>query len=255
MSEFPSRLSGDPHPSTNASDAAQFLRSDYEGWGSPTAAGPVTHPRIKWIDDPAGSGLKVMQMIVEGTDDADQWGGCRCTIGSDKQSDQKEGNAGWASMAVWLPQDFQYPDTWFLLWQNFSTSGNPAQAIELRAKSGNTRNYFYWKNQYGPSSSKNYFELGPADLGVWHYFAWYIEFTVRASGTTQVWYKRGSMPDPTNEAPKVDVHGINTLYSGGEAGSKVWLALYRDPSKNQRQVVNYRGYRRSANLGTVLAMP
>jgi Polysaccharide lyase len=249
---FPRRLTGDPSKSSNAADAAGFLRSDYEGWAS-LAAG--NHPRINWVADPLGSGLSVMQMEVFGDDNADQWGGTRCTIGSDKSSDQKEGNSGWASMAVLLPTGFQRPDQWMLIWQNFSTGGNPAQAIEFRAKSGSTRDTFYWKNQHSQTGTREYYELGPAFLNRWHYFLWYIDFTTSNNGRVAVWYSIDKMPNPDVDPSKVDVRS-NTLYSGGGVGSKCWLAMYRGAAAHsQHQVMLYRGYRRSGNLAVARAMP
>ena len=204
---FPRRLKGDPSASSNSADAASFLRSDYEGWASTSGA----HPRIKWVADPAGSGVTVMQMDVVGTDNADQWGGCRATIGSDRQADQKEGNSGWASLAVYLPTDFVRPDQWMLIWQNFSTGGNPAQAIEFKAKTGSVRDRFQWKIQHSPTGAREYYDLGPALLGRWHYFLWYIDFTVKTTGRVAVWYSADAMPDPDTDQSKLDVHSQHVV--------------------------------------------
>jgi hypothetical protein len=107
----PKRLKGDPASFLELADAASSALR-LRGWASTSGA----HPD-QMGGRPAGSGVTVMQMDVVGTDEADQWGGCRA-IGSDRQSDQSEGKSGWASMAVYLPTNFIRPDQWMLIWQN-----------------------------------------------------------------------------------------------------------------------------------------
>jgi hypothetical protein len=252
---FPERLVGDPSPSLTAFEALDLRRSDYEGWSKLDGI----NPRISWVADPAGSGLTVMRTEVYGDDKADQLGGCRATVGNDHVADQSEGKSGYASLGIYLPSDFQRPDQWMLLWQNFSTGGNPPQAIELRPgpSGGSVKNWFWWKNQRKPTSKRTYSPLGPALTERWHYFLWLIDpFTVTSQATVKVWYKLDSMPDPGADAAEVSVSGINTLYKRGRSGSKVWLGTYRGRSDHsQHQVVYYRGYRRSADLDVVRAMP
>lgn len=249
-SSLPERACFDPSPSVTCAQANQFRRMDYEGW----AVLNGINEREAWAADPSGSGKTVLKMDVYGNDNSDQWGGTRAAIGSDLQSDQSEGKSGWMSLGIYIPVGFQNPDQWMIFYQNFSTSGNPAQALSLDFPpgGGTARNYWKWWNQTQPLSARTTWDLGAATPGHWHYFLIHIDpFTVTSTATVTGYYKIDQMPVPGVDAPKFTQTGVNTLYTGGEAGSKVWLLMYRGAAAaTQHQTAYYCGYHRAADSAT-----
>ena len=144
-----------------------------------------------------------------------------------------------------VPRDI---DDWFLLYQDFSSSGQPAQALELRNGSGcagtTPRNYLCWKDQTAPSSGVHYFPLAPASPGHWAYVVEHIKFLNTSAGFDKVWYGVDSLPD-TSRPPLVDWHGI-TAYTTEPNRSNIFM--YRAAgSSSQHQTVYYCGFHRAAN--------
>ena len=202
--------------------------------------------RMNWVSDPYGSLKTVAKFDVYGTDDADQWGGTRTTLW--RTPDNCSGCEAWQAFGFYIPAGFQYPDDWFLLYQDFSSGGNPAQALELRNGSGcagtTPRTYLCWKDQTAPDSGLHYFPLGPAAEGHWAYIVEHIKFLNTIAGFDQVWYSVDALPD-TSRPPLVDWHGI-TAYTTDPNRSNIFM--YRAAgSSSQHQTVYYCGFHRAAN--------
>jgi hypothetical protein len=247
--DLPEHACGDPSPSVNCSQGGDWDRSDYEGWASLNGV----NERMAWVVDPAGSGKTVVRFDVYGTDLADQYGGNRVSLW--KTADNASGSTAWQVFGVLLPAGFVYPDTWFLLYQDFSSGGNPAQALELMGAgcvSAMPRNHFCWKDQTAPSSGKNYVDLGAVVPGHWFYVAEQIKFLNTSAGFDKVWRSNDALPD-TSLAPTVNWAGI-TAYT--TAANRSNILLYRDVGPvAQHQTVFYCGFHRASTAVAALSLP
>jgi hypothetical protein len=252
---LPERACGDTSPSTNCAQEGGFDRSDYEGWSVLNGA----NERMQWVADPTGSGNTVAQFDVFGTDLADQFGGTRTSLW--RNADNCSGCEAWQAWGTYIPANFQFPDGWFLLYQDFSSGGNPAQAIELRGAgclSAIPRTELCWKDQTATNSGQHYFDLGPAQVGHWFYIIEDIKFLNTSAGFDKVWYAVDQLPDIT-QAPKVNWAGI-TAYTTGANRSNIMM--YRCTTGNadcgstaQHQTVMFCGFHRAATsaVASVLA--
>ena len=249
---LPEHGCADPSPSVGCVLDNGFNRSDYAGWGSTSG----TNDRMKWVQDPSGSGKTVAQFNVYGTDVSDQFSQVKANLWR-TPSDNCDGCDAWFAVGFYIPSGFVFPDTWFLLMQNHGGAGNPAQAIELRTPpgGGSVRNYIYWKNQTAPTSGWTYFPLAPVQEGHWVYVVAHIYLTTTENGYAQVWYHADSLPN-ISLPPLVDDENINTLYPGYGTGTAS-LPLYRDASSdpNQHQIVDYCGYHRAATAAVAMTLP
>jgi hypothetical protein len=210
--------------------------------------------RMAWALDPGGSLKTVARFDVYGTDDADQFGGTRTSLY--RAADNCSGCVAWQAWGTYIPSNFQFPDDWFALYQDFSSGGNPPQALELRngaACDGSApRNYLCWKDQTEPESGRNYFPLGPAQPGHWFYIVENIKFLNTSYGFDKVWYAVDALPD-TSRPPLVDWHGI-TAYTTGPNRSNIFL--YRGWSSNsQHQTVYFCGFHRAADAARAKTLP
>jgi hypothetical protein len=242
---LPEHACGDPAPSFDCALLGGFTRSDYEGW----AILDGVNERMVWAADPNGSGKTVARFDVYGTDDADEYGGTRTSLY--RNPDNCSGCEAWQAWGTYIPSNFQFPDDWFALYQDFSSGGNPAQALELRNGSGcagtTPRNYLCWKDQTAPGSGLHYFPLGPASEGHWAYIVEHIKFLNTSAGFDKVWYSVDSLPD-TSRAPSVDWSGI-TAYTTDPNRSTIFM--YRAAgSSSQHQTVYYCGFHRAADAAT-----
>jgi Polysaccharide lyase len=248
-SDLPEQACGDPDRSANCSADNGFNRADYEGWGALNGV----NERQQWVTDPTGSGETVAQLEVYGTDTADQYGGTRSSLW--RTPDNCNGCEGWVAFGFYLPSDFVYPDSWFLLYQLFSSGGNPAQALELKGAGCAgvaPRNHLCWKDQTAPYSGVHYADLGLVRPGHWHYLVEHVRFSDTSSGFDQVWLGTDSIPD-LSRAPLGEFSG-NTLYDSSPGRSNI--LLYRDPGPaSQHQVVDYCGFHRAPDWPTARALP
>jgi hypothetical protein len=238
-------------PSADCSADNGFNRSDYEGWGN----SDDSNDRIRWVDDPGGSGKTVAQFNVYGTDVSDQFSQVKTNLWK-TPPDNCNGCEGWYAIGFYIPNGFIYPDTWFLLMQNHAGAGNPAQSIELRTPpgGGSVRNYLYWKDQTAPTSGWRHFPLGRVQEGHWVYLVAHIYLTTTTNGYSQVWYSVDRLPD-LSSAPVVNDQSINTLYPGYGTGTAS-LPLYRDAGpSSQHQVLYYCGYHRAGDAATAMTLP
>ncbi len=224
--EFPARGAKDPQPSASASALGDFNRLDYEGWGA------KNQDRMSWVPDPLNPSRTVAQLEVRGTDTADQFGGCRASMW--RNADNLPGTEGWVSYGFLLPAGFVWPNTWMLIYQMFSSGGNPAQALELRTppSGGSVRNYLWWKNQTAPTTSRIYHQLAPATLNVWHRVVINTKFSPGLDGHSNVWHSLKTKPD-LSQPPLVRFSG-RTLYDSSPGRENVFL--YRDPSSVPTQI-------------------
>lgn len=247
--DLPEHACADPSPSIDCARVLNFDRATYDGWATLGDG----NPRQRWALDPSGSGKVVYRAEVRGSD-RDQYGQVKTNLYQNAATNCN-GCSGWYALGLYFPVGFVYPDTWFLLYQNWNT-GNPAQAIELRTPAGGgRRDHIFWKNQQQPTFGSTYTNLGPVREGHWHYLLAYIELRSDGTGVTKVWYSVDAKPDPTR-APRVDFVG-NTLYPGHENEGVVSMPLYRAASSDpaQAQVVYYCGFRRAGTVANALALP
>ena len=247
-SAYPERPCGDASPSPNCSQLGGFDRGDYEGWSILNGL----NERMSWVVDPAGSGHTVSKFDVFGNDDADQFHGTRTSLW--RTADNCTGCYAWQAWGTYIPAGFQFPDDWLLLYQDFSSGGNPAQSVELRnadcsATPGTT---LCWKDQTATGSGKNFFPLGVAQPGHWFYIIENIRFLNNANGFDKVWYAVDQLPN-TTLPPNVDWHGI-TAYTTGANRSNIMM--YRSlGASSQHQVVYFCGFHRASSEAAARVLP
>jgi hypothetical protein len=240
MADAPERACADfsPAPPANCAAFRDYDRSDYKGGSNQNGV----NERMEFVPDPAGSDNVVLRMDVFGTDVADQYGGTRTSIY--KKGVNCHGCESWNAFGVFIPVGFVYPDTWMLLYQMFSSGGNPAQALELRTSpfGGIRRDYLWWKNQQATTSNRTYAPLGPVQEGHWHYFVQRARYS-STDGFNTVWHSVDHLPDVTLP-PKVNFVG-KTLYTTAAGADHMFM--YRDPGPvSQHQTVYFCGFHRAA---------
>jgi hypothetical protein len=246
---LPEHACKDPSPSANCSVEGGFNRSDYNGWKTLNGV----NERMTWASDPAGSSHTVARFDVYGNDNADQYGGTRTSLW--RNPDNCSGCTAWQTFGVLIPSGFQYPDGWFLLYQDFSSGGNPAQSLELMGAgcvSAAPRNHLCWKDQTATTSGIHRFDLGAVRQGHWFYITENIEFLNTSSGFDNVWDSWDTKPN-VSLAPAVHWSGI-TAYTTGANRSNI--LLYRATSTaSQHQTVYYCGFHRAASAATSQELP
>ena len=242
---LPARGCADPLALVDCVGIEDFNRADYEGWTFDV------NDRMSWQPDPGGSGKTVVQFTVLGGDNADQFGGTRTSLW--RVADNCSGCTAWQAFGLYIPVGFTWPDTFFLLYQDFSSGGNPAQALELRGAgcaSAAPRDHFCWKDQTAPGSGRNYADLGLVQPGRWFYIAEQIEFLDTSGGSDRVWSSYDTLPD-VGAPPQVNWSGP-TAYTTGP--NRTNILEYRDPSSQPPAIVYYCGFHR-ASSEAALSLP